>query len=78
MRTLLAATALVALPLTLAAQSNAVRMANDRYTRSHDYDLVHQRIKGPDFDWDSPSFEGPEDTALVPAPHACESGLPQP
>ena len=41
MRTLLAGTALVALPLTLAAQSNALRMANDSYTRSHDYDLVH-------------------------------------
>ena len=30
---------------SLAAQSNAERMANDHYTRSHDYDLIHQKIE---------------------------------
>jgi len=38
--------------------SNAERMANDRYTRSHDYDLLHQRIEIGRFDWDSLSFAG--------------------
>jgi hypothetical protein len=32
---------------------NLERMANDAYTRSHDYDLVHQRITVRDFNWDS-------------------------
>ena len=35
-------TALFASPVL--AQSNTALMANDHYTRSHDYDLVHQRI----------------------------------
>ncbi len=48
-----------------AAQSNAERMANDRYTRSHDYDLLDQRITLWDFDWDSTSFEGRVATTLV-------------
>jgi aminopeptidase N len=43
-------------PLT--AQSNAERMANDHYSRSHDYDLVHQRIEVWNFDWDRFGFEG--------------------
>jgi aminopeptidase N len=38
--------------------SNAERMANDRYSRSHDYDLLHQRIEIGRFDWDSLSFSG--------------------
>lgn len=38
--------------------SNAERMANDRYTRSHDYDLLHQRIELGRFNWDSLSFRG--------------------
>ena len=50
---------------SLAAQSNAERMANDHYTRSHDYDLVHQRIEVSRFDWDSTSFEGKVATTLV-------------
>lgn len=49
----------------LAAQSNAERIANDRYTRSHDYDLIHQRITLGDFDWDSTSFTGSVSTTLV-------------
>jgi aminopeptidase N len=47
------------------AQSNAALMANDHYTRSHDYDLVHQRIVVSDFDWDSTSFRGGVTTTLV-------------
>ena len=47
------------------AQSNTALMANDHYTRSHDYDLVHQRIEVSDFDWDSTSFQGRVTTTLV-------------
>ncbi|OGU09085.1 MAG: hypothetical protein A2W29_03065, partial [Gemmatimonadetes bacterium RBG_16_66_8] len=47
------------------AQSNAERMANDRYTRSHDYDLLDQRISLRDFNWDSTSFEGSVITTLM-------------
>jgi aminopeptidase N len=47
-----------ALGAPLAAQSNAERIVNDRYTRSHDYDLVRQRIELRNFSWDSLSFDG--------------------
>ncbi|MEP6473744.1 MAG: M1 family aminopeptidase [Gemmatimonadota bacterium] len=40
------------------AQTNAERMANDRYTRSHDFDLLHQRIELRNINWDSTSFDG--------------------
>ena len=50
---------------SLAAQSNAERMANDHYTRSHDYDLIHQKIEVSHFDWDSTSFDGRVTTTLV-------------
>ena len=50
---------------SLAAQSNAERMANDHYTRSHDYDLIHQKIEVSHFDWDSTSFDGRVATTLV-------------
>ena len=56
-------TLLAAAPL--AAQSNLERMINDRYTRSHDYDLVHQRIELSDISWDSLSFTGRVTTTLV-------------
>lgn len=49
----------------VAAQSNAERILNDRYTRSHDYDLIHQRIELRAFDWDSLGFEGRVTTTLV-------------
>jgi aminopeptidase N len=49
----------------LAAQSNAERVANDQYTRSHDYDLVHQTIELARFDWDSTAFAGRVTTTLV-------------
>ncbi|HXY70072.1 MAG TPA: M1 family aminopeptidase [Gemmatimonadales bacterium] len=52
-------------PPPAAAPSNAELMANDHYTRSHDYDLVHQRIAVSAFDWDSLSFEGSVVTTLV-------------
>jgi len=47
------------------AQSNAELVTNDAYTRSHDYDLVHQRIEVRNFDWDSTSFDGRVTTTLV-------------
>src|SRR5262249_53152295 len=49
----------------LDAQSNAERMTNDRYTRSHDFDLLHQRIEVSRLNWDSLSFDGRVTTALV-------------
>jgi aminopeptidase N len=45
-------------PAAVVAQSNAERMTNDRYSRSHDYDLIHERIELRDFNWDRLSFEG--------------------
>jgi aminopeptidase N len=65
MRTFLAGPLLVALPLAVAAQSNAARIANDAYTRSHDYDLVHQRIEVWNFDWDQTSLDGRVTTTLT-------------
>src|SRR2546427_4239797 len=65
MRLPLSCTALLALAAPVAAQSNAERVANDAYTRSHDYDLVHQRIELRGFDWDSTSFDGRVATTLV-------------
>ena len=56
-------TLLAASPLL--AQSNAERMANDAYTRSHDYDLIHQTIRLADVNWDSTSFTGSVTTTLV-------------
>src|SRR5690349_20101509 len=63
-------TALLAMGLgvatTLHGQNpNLEAIANDRYTRSHDYDLVHQRIVLRDFNWDSLSFTGSVATTLV-------------
>ncbi|HJS42431.1 MAG TPA: M1 family aminopeptidase [Gemmatimonadales bacterium] len=55
----------------LHAQTNVERVANDHYTRSHDYDLIHQRIEVSNFDWDSTSFDGRVTTTLV----ARRSGL---
>ncbi len=46
-------------------QSNLALMANDHYTRSHDYDLIHQRIVLSRFNWDSTSFDGIVTTTLV-------------
>jgi aminopeptidase N len=52
---------------------NLERMANDAYTRSHDYDLVNQRISVRDFDWDSLSFRGRVVTTLVAKRAAMDS-----
>src|SRR5256712_11440923 len=65
MRLPLSCTALLALAAPVAAQSNAERVANDTYTRSHDYDLVHQRFEVRNFDWDSTSLDGRVTTTLV-------------
>ena len=65
MRSPFATALLLAGPLAAAAQSNAERMANDAYTRSHDYDLVHQRIELRNFNWDSTSFDGRVTTTLL-------------
>ncbi len=46
-------------------QSNADRFLTDEYTRSHDYDLVHQRIEVWGFSWDSLTFDGRVSTTLV-------------
>lgn len=55
-----------ALPASrLPAQSNAERVLNDAYSRSHDYDLIHQRIELGAFDWDSTSFTGSVTTTVV-------------
>ena len=56
---------LLAISTPLVAQSNAERMTNDGYTRSHDYDLIHQRIEIGDFNWDSLSFNGRLTTTVV-------------
>ena len=59
-------TAALALPVALAAQNpNLERIANDHYTRSHDYDLIHQRVVLRDFNWDSLSFTGSVETTLI-------------
>jgi aminopeptidase N len=62
-----AALTLFALPAgaQVAPQPNVALMANDHYTRSHDYDLIHQRIVVSRFNWDSTSFDGSVTTTLV-------------
>ena len=47
------------------SNTNLERITNDAYTRSHDYDLVHQRISIGDFNWDSLSFTGKVVTTLI-------------
>src|SRR2546427_12498278 len=61
---------------SLNAQSNAELMANDHYTRSHDYDLIHQRIEVANFDWDSTSFDGRVTTTVVSRRAALDSLIP--
>ncbi len=55
----------LALPAAALGQSNAERVLNDVYSRTHDYDLVHQKIELRDFDWDSTSFEGRVESTVV-------------
>src|SRR4051794_6407786 len=60
------ATSTTAVPIGAPARpTNAERMATDRYSRSHDYDLVHQDISLGSFRWDSLSFRGRVATVLV-------------
>lgn len=61
----LAAAGPLAAQVTPPSNPNLERMVNDEYTRSHDYDLVHQRITLRDFDWDSTSFGGSVTTTLI-------------
>src|SRR5205814_3708265 len=62
------------LATSLAAQNpNLQSIANDRYTRSHDYDLVHQRIVVRDFNWDSLSFTGSVASTLIALRPALDS-----
>src|SRR5256885_214237 len=65
MRLLLVCPILCGLALPALAQSNAELVTNDAYPRSHDYDLVHQRIEVRNFDWDSTMFDGRVTTTLV-------------
>ncbi|HET7378959.1 MAG TPA: M1 family aminopeptidase [Gaiellales bacterium] len=67
MRVVVPLLCVVAVVRPLAAQSNAELMANDHYSRSHDYDLVNQDIAVRAFDWDSTSFDGSVVTTLVAA-----------
>src|SRR5947208_2227824 len=65
MRPQLTCAALLALAAPVAAQSNVERVTNDAYARSHDYDLVHQRMEIRTFDWASTSLDGRVTTTLV-------------
>ena len=56
---------LLAAASSATSQTNAERMTNDRYTRSHDYDLIHQSITLSGFDWDSTAFDGQVVTTLA-------------
>lgn len=47
------------------AQTNAERILSEVDTRSHDYDLVHQRVEVWGFDWDSLAFQGRVTTTAV-------------
>jgi aminopeptidase N len=55
----------------LLVPTNAERVAEDRDTRSHDFDLLHQRIEVGNFDWKSVSLDGRVATVLI----ARRSGL---
>ena len=62
------ATACLAIPLAcsaLGAQVPSTWVPGNVETRSHDYDLVHQRIELRDFSWDSTALNGRVTTTLV-------------
>ena len=77
MRSSLAVLAIVLAGASAVAQqpgnTNLERITNDAYTRSHDYDLIHQRISVRDFNWDSLSFTGRVATTLVARRSAMDS-----
>ena len=70
---ILALVALAVASVASAQNPNLESIANDRYTRSHDYDLVHQRIVVRDFNWDATSFTGSVATTLVALRPAMDS-----
>ncbi len=55
---------LTLLAAPLAAQSNAERIATGQDSRSHDYDLLHQRIELGEFRWEDQSFRGRVEVTL--------------
>src|SRR5205085_9203269 len=65
MRVSLACTLLCGLAVRAAAQSNAELVTDNADTRSHDYDLVHQRVEVRSLDGDPTSLDGPVTTTLV-------------
>ena len=65
MRTALLALLLLGSPLPLCAQVPATWVPGTVETRSHDYDLVHQKIEVRDISWDSTSLNGRVTTTLV-------------
>ncbi len=73
MRLSLALVGLVLVAASAPAQTNTALMAVDHYARSHDYDLIHQRIVVSDFNWDSTSFQGEVTTTLVARRPALDS-----
>src|SRR5207237_4861814 len=70
---MLATALFVAAAAAHAQNPNLESIANDRYTRSHDYDLVHQRIVVRDFNWDSLSFTGSVASTLIALRPALDS-----
>jgi aminopeptidase N len=70
------ATLALAVPLlcsALAAQVPETWVPGNVETRSHDYDLVHQRIELRDIDWDSTSLNGRVATTIVARRPALDS-----
>ena len=59
--------------LSLCAQVPATWVPGNRETRSHDYDLVHQRIEVRDISWDSTSLNGRVVTTLAARRDALDS-----
>ncbi|MDE3052586.1 MAG: M1 family metallopeptidase, partial [Gemmatimonadota bacterium] len=73
MRHLTVPLALALAAATLPAQTNVSLMAVGHYARSHDYDLIHQKIEVSNFDWDSTSFRGVTTTTIVARRPALDS-----
>jgi aminopeptidase N len=67
------ALALLASPAVSRAQVPATWVPGNVETRSHDYDLVHQRIELRNIDWDSTSLDGRVVTTFVARRPALDS-----
>jgi aminopeptidase N len=63
-RLLLVAVLAAFVPVPAVAQSSIEAVTTGRDSRSHDYDLIHQRIALRDFSWDSSSFRGEVEVTL--------------